>query len=261
MCISLKLKNSIFIKVKCTTTLRYQINVHVWFTDKNYRANFESIRGHRRPLEATRGQLRILEIKYRTCTFIRYLRVLLQGFSSITNEAKLCFFHRSYYANIKLFFFEYASALSSELELHLTFLMILQSNCSRIQIRTLMNNVDVGEGLSTFLNPTWLHQFHFIKLLKVEKWLDGVYEHQFQILHRNEKCILKSWCVFITVTKSGLFCIEMKHFWQHWEECFQALWNQHQAPLIEHMLFMHSWIDLAAHLKSLYLYFYKALLK
>ena len=69
----------------------------------------EAIGGHRRPLDATGGQLRILEIKYRTCTFIRYLRVLLQGFSSITNEAKLCFFHRSYYANIKLFFFEYAS--------------------------------------------------------------------------------------------------------------------------------------------------------
>ena len=174
MCISLKLKNSIFIKVKCTTTLRYQINVHVGFTDKNHRANFEAIRGHRRPLDTTGGQLRILEIKYRTCTFIRYLRVLLQGFSSITNEAKLCFFHRSYYANIKLFFFEYASALSSELELHLTFLMILQSNCSRIQIRTLMNNVD-----SCWRRPLYIPQPHLtssisfhqiVKSRKMVRW-------------------------------------------------------------------------------------------
>ena len=56
--------------------LKYQINVHVRFTDKilvfNYKISFW---GHWRPLEAPGGQLRRLELKYRICTFIRYLRV------------------------------------------------------------------------------------------------------------------------------------------------------------------------------------------
>ena len=82
-----------------TTTLKYQINVHVRFIDKNSRLlnlrslevigghwrsleavgglwrQLEVIGGHWRPMEVNWGQLKRLIVKYRICTFIRYLRV------------------------------------------------------------------------------------------------------------------------------------------------------------------------------------------